>query len=262
MRRSILALVLVIVTAGSSSAITLTDRMHSIIRKGNKHYHSGEHRGALDEYLRAEDVDSTSVVPRFNAGDALYRLGRYSEGARKFLGSASAPEDSIASMSYYNLGNAMFKAGDIQSAIEAYKRALLIEPDDRDAKFNLEFAMKTLEEQEQQQDQSQQDGRDEQDQRDETGDGRQQERQQKDAGDDQQGQQSQEPPDRQQPEQGQQTEPQDQPSDDGRQQPEPREISPEELQRIMAAIEASDRNTQQELLKQKSRRRTIRGKDW
>ena len=41
---------------------------------------------------------------------------------------------------YYNLGNAYYKAGNIASAILNYERALLINPGDKDVRFNLEIA--------------------------------------------------------------------------------------------------------------------------
>jgi len=41
---------------------------------------------------------------------------------------------------YYNLGNAYYKAEQTPQAILAYERALLLNPADRDARFNLELA--------------------------------------------------------------------------------------------------------------------------
>jgi len=41
---------------------------------------------------------------------------------------------------YYNLGNAYYKAGKIAPAILNYERALLINPGDKDIRFNLEIA--------------------------------------------------------------------------------------------------------------------------
>lgn len=41
---------------------------------------------------------------------------------------------------YYNLGNAYYKAGKIAPAILNYERALVLEPGDNDARFNLQMA--------------------------------------------------------------------------------------------------------------------------
>lgn len=231
MRGATIGLAAIVLTLGLTSqvslAITLTDKMHSSVAKGNRYYDKGEHDKALNEYRRAQEQDSSNVVPQFNAGDALYKMGKFQEGAQHFLKAASSSTDSVSAMSYYNLGNTAFNAGDIQAAVEAYKRSLLIKPDDQDAKYNLEYALRLLKQQEQQQnnqqDQKQSDKKDQQDQQD------QQNQQQQDQ-------------QQQQPRQGQMT--------------------PEELKRILAAIEASDRQTQQELLKQAARTKRLTEKDW
>jgi Ca-activated chloride channel family protein len=224
-----------------AQAITLSDKMHSRIQKGNRHYDDGNHDGALQEYLEAQEVDSTNSVPYFNAGDALYRMGQFQDGMQSFLRSAGGAEDSIAAMSYYNLGNSMFRAGDMRSAVEAYKKSLLIDPDDEDAKHNLEYALRMIEEQQQQQqDQEQSQEQDQQDQQQRQDQQQEQENQE----------QQQQPPD------------QAQQDEQGRQEPPPSEISQDELERILAAIEASDKNTQEEMLKKASRRKRISGKDW
>ena len=251
MRKLILTLGVVTLVAGSARAVTLRDRMHSTIRKGNTHYETGEHEEALESYLEAERVDSTHSVPQFNAGDALFRLGKFPEGARKFLNSAASPTDSIAAMSYYNLGNSMFKGGDLERAAEAYKRSLLIDPDDEDAKYNLELAMKRMEEQEQE---SQQ----EQDEKEQPED-KQDDELAKDKGEDEQEDRKDENQSRNEQDsrkQEEQREEQSQP------QPEPGEISPEDLERILAAIEASDKDTQEEMLKKAAKRKRVTGKDW
>jgi tetratricopeptide (TPR) repeat protein len=222
--------------------------MHSNVSRGNRYYDADEHEKALQRYREAQGIDSTLAIPHFNAGDALYRMGNYRDGALEFLRSSSAEEDSVKAMSYYNLGNTMFKAGDLQSAVEAYKRSLLLDPEDQDAKHNLELALRMREQQEQQQ-QNQQDQQQDDQQSQEN-----QERQQQDQGQDQQDQEQ------EQQEEDQQDQEQEQPQP--RQEQKPPEISPEELERILAAIEASDKQTQEEMMKKASRRKTVTGKDW
>jgi tetratricopeptide (TPR) repeat protein len=195
--------------------------------------------------MRAQRQDSTHAVPYFNAGDALYRLGRYDEGALQFFKSTKSEAESVASMGYYNLGNTFYRKGDMQSAAEAYRRSLLMNPDDEDAKHNLELVMRLMEEQQQQQDQQQQD-RQQQDQQQQ--DRQQQDQQQQD--DQQQDQQQQSPEQREQEEQ------------QDRDRPRESEISEDELERILAAIDASDKETQEEIARQASRTRRVSGKDW
>ncbi len=244
MVRVLSAAVIVLLLAGTASGLTLRDKMHGRISKGNKQYDEENHDMALAHYMKAQGLDSTHAVPHFNAGDVFYRIGKFPEGAQEFLRSAASPIDSIAAMSYYNLGNSMFKANDYESAIEAYKRSLLMDPDDEDAKFNLELAMRMMQQQ-QQQDQDE-------------GEAKNKEGDQEQQGEDQQQQDEQQEQDKQEQQQNQQQQ------QDEQQEPRqaPQEITPEELERILAAIEASDKNTQEEMLKKTSRRKTISGKDW
>jgi tetratricopeptide (TPR) repeat protein len=251
-RRYILTLGVIVVIAGSSHAVTLRDRMHGTISKGNRHYEEGEHQQALERYLRAERLDSLHSVPHFNAGDALYRLGKFPEGAREFLNSSASPTDSIAAMSYYNLGNSMFKSGDLKGAAEAYKRSLLINPDDEDAKYNLEYAIKMMEEQEQDSEEQQDKKEQPEDKQD---DELAKEQEPQDQGEDEQTQDKSKQSEQQQDQDREQRE-------ESQPQPDQGEISPEDLERILAAIEASDRDTQEEMLKKAAKRKRITGKDW
>ncbi|MGD8628967.1 MAG: tetratricopeptide repeat protein, partial [bacterium] len=154
MIRFLSAAFIVLLLAGTAGGLTLDDKMHGRISKGNQQYAENNNEAALENYMKAQGLDSTHAVPHFNAGDALYRMGKFPEGAHEFLKAAASETDSMAAMSYYNLGNSMMKASDLKSAVEAYKRSLLMNPDDQDAKFNLELAMRMMEQQDQNKDQN------------------------------------------------------------------------------------------------------------
>lgn len=73
---------------------------------------------------------------------AKYRAGEYEA-------SAAAIAELNTARSYYNRGNAMAFAGNLDGAIESYETALLEEPGNEDAQYNLEL-VKSLQEQQQQ----------------------------------------------------------------------------------------------------------------
>lgn len=219
--------------------LTLRDRFHSLITKGNRLYAKGENQKALENYLIAKSVDSTSVIPGFNAGDALYKMGRFDESLREFSSAVVGRSDSTTAMAYYNIGNAFFKLRDLRSAVEAYKRALLIKPDDEDAKYNLELALRLLKEQENQNSkQCEQDNQ-----------GRGQEEQDQERK-------------RNEPSEGSNTNPQDQAGQEEKQISPMGSIDLSELERILAAIDASDREVQKDLIKKRSSVKRVVGKDW
>ncbi|MEJ2256465.1 MAG: VWA domain-containing protein [Woeseiaceae bacterium] len=79
-------------------------------------------------------------------GVARYRAGDYAGSAREFADSGDA-------RSLYNLGNAMAQGGDFDAAIDAYEEVLEMDPDNDDARYNLDFVKNLKDQQEQQQQQ-------------------------------------------------------------------------------------------------------------
>ena len=60
---------------------------------------------------------------------AAYRAGEYQEAAKQF-------QDLQSETGFYNQGNALAKSGKYKQAIEAYNKALAINPKNKDALFN------------------------------------------------------------------------------------------------------------------------------
>jgi Ca-activated chloride channel family protein len=93
----------------------------------------GNAAGAVDLFDDAE----WQAVARYRAGD--------------FAASAEQFAEHGDSRNLYNLGNAMAFQGALDDAIDAYQRALEIDPDDDDAQYNLELVESLKEQQEQEQ---------------------------------------------------------------------------------------------------------------
>lgn len=73
----------------------------------------------------------------WNAANAAYAEGRWSEAAKDYLMISDSGMESAAL--YCNLGNAYYKDGNIPYAILYYERALKLDPSYSDARFNLEL---------------------------------------------------------------------------------------------------------------------------
>lgn len=85
--------------------------------------------------------------------------------AEDYAGSAAAFAENEDTQSLYNLGNALARQGELESAIDAYEQVLEIDPEDTDAEYNRDLLAQLLEqqqEQEQQQESSDQQGEGEQ----------------------------------------------------------------------------------------------------
>jgi tetratricopeptide (TPR) repeat protein len=87
-------------------------------------------------------LDPSEATSLFHEGNAAYADGRYRDAAdiyQRITESGFRNADV-----YYNLGNALWKSGDVGPAVVAYERSLRIEPGHTDALANLDFARENL----------------------------------------------------------------------------------------------------------------------
>ena len=77
----------------------------------------------------------------FDIANAAYADGRYEEAA---AGYEALLEEGPNATLYSNLGNARFKQGELAQAILNYERALRLEPNHKDAQYNLAFAQSKI----------------------------------------------------------------------------------------------------------------------
>jgi Ca-activated chloride channel family protein len=75
---------------------------------------------------------------------AHYKAGEYDKALENL-------KNNRTELSAYNQGNALAQSGQLEQAIKAYEKALTLNPDDADAKYNKELVEKELEKQKQQQ---------------------------------------------------------------------------------------------------------------
>ena len=235
---AILVFVLAIFLAGcGSSAARLNN-------SGNRAYEGEEYGDAVEDYVAAQREDPDLAEPYYNAGNAFYRQGNFEAAAAQEKQALRSSEDALAQNSYYNLGNSYFKVEDWPAAIEAYKEALKLNPDDEEAKYNLELALKQLEQQQQQQ--QQQSGQGGQPQEESEGGGEQDEQQESNQGQGEEEEEQQggggEPEPDESGESG--SNPQDQQPQSG-----PRGLTPQEAEQLLDAL-GQDSQTLQERLQQ------------
>ena len=250
--------------ACSAPLLAQVDRRE--VRNGNRAFKKGDWLKSEIDYKKALLKDSTSAAAQYNLASALYRQENYTE-AEKY---AKASLDSLsrsprAADAHYNNGDVYLQQRRWSEAIEAFKSSLRLNPGDMDAKSNLAYAQKMLENEQQQQDQNQnqnqnqnQDGgQDNQDQnKDQQQDQNQNDQDQnKDNQDQNKDDQNKDQNQDQDNDQNQdQNQPQDQPQDqkdqgqDG-QQP---KITPEAAQQMLEAIQAKEDETQEKVKKEKA----------
>jgi hypothetical protein len=123
------------------------ERRH--IRSGNRNYEKLDYVAAEGEYRTAVSENEASFEAAFNLGDAIYKQERFEDAENAFgriLENESLTGQQRAK-TLYNLGNARFAGQKLKEAAESYMRSLIINPDDLEAKYNLAYVQKLLEEQ-------------------------------------------------------------------------------------------------------------------
>jgi tetratricopeptide (TPR) repeat protein len=141
---------LIILTAGATAQ---TVRSH--ISEGNQAYKKSKYTDAEVEYKKALEKNPKSNEAQFNLGNSYYKQQRFDEAMREYANSGTsmkAPDDRAAT--YYNAGNSLYQSNKYQEAINAYKQSLRLNPNDEDARYNLQMARAKLVQQQQQKQQN------------------------------------------------------------------------------------------------------------
>ncbi len=141
------------------------------ITDGLKKYEAGDFSGALESFVQAQLQEPESPEISFDIGNANYKLGNYESAMTGFQAALKNAGDELKPRILYNMGNTAYKLGDLEKSIEHYEAALEADPEDEDAKKNLEFVKKRLEQQKQQKQEKPKDKNKESEDKEESKDG-------------------------------------------------------------------------------------------
>lgn len=123
---------------------------------GNHLFNQQSYQESLYEYRQVQVKDPDLAEPFYNAANAYNRLGELDAVQTQTLQTIEIADPDLAARAWFNLGNAFFDTQSYSSAVEAYKEALRLTPDDLDAKHNLELALQMEEQQDEEVQQQQQ----------------------------------------------------------------------------------------------------------
>lgn len=129
----------------------------SYVSKGNQYYKQTQFDLAETEYRKALQADPENTTAQYNLANALQKQKKYDEAEQVLEKLYNAIEAStLKSAAAYNQGVAYTKQKNLEASIESYKKALRLNPDDQEARENLQKALSELKKQQDEQKKQQQ----------------------------------------------------------------------------------------------------------
>jgi len=125
-----------------------------------REYKTGNYTNALQEFERLAQVNTNDLRLVFNAGAAAYRATNFDTALNDFQAAALAPDLKLQQLAHYNLGNTLYRMGELkfepdteglnameeiwQRAVKSYEHAAELNTNDTDVAGNLAFVKKQL----------------------------------------------------------------------------------------------------------------------
>jgi tetratricopeptide (TPR) repeat protein len=213
----------------------MAQKERKYIREGNKAFEKDRFQNAEVAYSKALKEPKLQHDAGFNIGDALYKQEKYPDALEQFSSLKEMANDAEKKGKlYHNIGNTLLKQKKYKESIEAFKQALREVPDDMETKYNLAYAQKMLQEQQNKQKKNQQQNKQNQQNKQDKQDQNQDQKQNNDQNKDKKKNQQQ-PNDNKNQNQQQQQQPQ---------------LSKQDAERLLKAI-ANDEKKIQEKVKEK-----------
>ena len=233
---------------------TTFSQTRSTINNGVDKYEKGDFVGASENFQKSIDEKFENYKGHFNLGDALYKQEKYEDALNSYKNAmALAQTDDQKAEIFHNVGNSLLKSQKLKESIGAYTESLKLNPNDRETKYNLSYALKQMQQQDQNKDQDKDDKKKD-DKKDDQKKDQNKDDQQKDKNEDKEDKKDQQNQDNK-------DDKKDQQQQDQQQQQPPPEISKEEAQRILDALKDDEKDMQKELRKKKGKKVKVE-KDW
>ncbi len=179
-----------------------------------RHYKAGDFDAAKNSFAKIASRNETDATAAYNLATAFHKTNAldsalfYGEKAMKHADKTDANKPFMAKNAY-NMGNSLYRGEKLPEAAQMYTASLMANPNDANARHNLELVLKKLQQQKQQQ---------------------QQQQQKQDKNQEQQQKEQQQQQDQQQNQQKQQ-----------QQQQQKQQLTPEQAKQLMEAMERQER---------------------
>ena len=240
-----------------SIAVSAQKQVRKEIRTGNKAYNEQRYETAQEHYQKALEANAGSKEASFNLADTYYKQQQWDNALKEFQHYLTVETEKTENMSgaWRNIGNTYLKKkaneskqtatpqqgqqqeDNLQMSLEAYKKALRLNPKDDEARYNLAVVQKMIKDN-QQNNQNKQDKQDKQNKED-----KKDKQDQKDKQQDKQNNQDKQNQDQQ------------------REQQQQDQMSQQNIEQILNAIGQDERDTQDRVQKQKAKEHKMKNQD-
>jgi Ca-activated chloride channel family protein len=201
------------------------------IKRGNRFYKEQKFDESQKQYRQALQQSPDNSAANYNLGNAQFRKNSFDEAAKSYDNAIDHSNDiSLKEQSYYNKGVASVKQQKLEECIDAWKNALKLDPNDEDARDNLEKALRELKNKQQQQQQN----KDDKNKQDKKQDKKNQQKQNQD----QQNQQQQPP------------------------QPQKSKLTKQQVEQLLKALQQKEKDVQEKMNQNKTKTAAQPDKDW
>jgi Ca-activated chloride channel family protein len=111
----------------------------------------------FEKTLKEHPQTGAAEKIEFDAGAAAYKMKDFGKALNSFSQALLSPDAALQGKSHYNLGNTLYQRGETQkkddekmkdwtNALQHYEQTLKLAPDNKEAKENLEYVKKKIEE--------------------------------------------------------------------------------------------------------------------
>lgn len=140
------ALVLLLALGALAPAPARADGASSLVRQGLERYRTKDFAGAQKAFIQAQVQEPDAPEIAFDLGNARYRAGDFESAFSSYSDALRNAPDDLKAKILYNRGNAAYRSGRLQDAVRDYEAALKRNAGDEDARLNLAFVKRRMEE--------------------------------------------------------------------------------------------------------------------
>lgn len=117
---------------------------HPLVAQGRTAYEAGKYEDALTAFEAAKKERPDDAAVEYNRAVALAQLGRVAEAKSALQRVAESNQPELQQKAWYNLGNVHAGLGERKEALQSYRRALKLDPNDSLARHNYEVVLRNL----------------------------------------------------------------------------------------------------------------------